>query len=175
MKKLFSTLVVLSSLTMLSACQSSQSQNVYDAQEVGKQTDIEFGVIRAVKHVQVQAEQSGVGTLGGAAAGGVAGSAAGGGKGAILTAIGGAIIGGLAGNAAESALRDKVGIQYVIRKENGKTVSIVQNIGKDDVPLHVGQHVMIQTTGEYQEASGRGVAGARNGQYQRVLPADDSQ
>ena len=175
MKKLFSTLVVLSSLTTLSACQSPQSQNTYDAAEVGKQTDIEFGVIRAVKHVKVQAEQSGVGTIGGAAAGGVAGSTVGGGKGAVLTAIGGAILGGLAGNAAESALRDKVGIQYIIRKENGKTVSIVQNIGKDDIPLHIGQRVMIQTTGSYQAASSGGVAGAHNGQYQRVLPADDSQ
>lgn len=174
MKKLFLSLVVLSFVTMLSACAPQQSQNNYDAQEVGKQTDIEFGVIKAVKHVKVQAPNSGVGTIGGAAVGGVGGSALGGGKGAILTTIAGAIVGGVAGNAAETALNNQVGIQYIIKKENGKTVSIVQNIGKDDKPLHIGQRVMIQTSGEYQQASGRGQHGAQNGQYQRVLPADDS-
>lgn len=173
MKKLFASVAVVSLALSLSACQQSQSRNVYDAHEVGKQTDIEYGVIRSWKNVKVQAEQSGVGTIGGAAAGGVAGSTVGGGKGALLSAIGGAIIGGIAGNAAEGALRDQIGIQYIIRKENGKTVSIVQNIGKDEEPLHVGQKVMIQTTGSYQDASGRGTAGARSGQYQRVLPADD--
>lgn len=174
MKKLFLALTVVSFVTLLSACVSQQSQNAYNEAEVGKQTDIEFGKILAIKHVKVQAQQSGVGTMGGAAAGGVAGSALGGGRGSILTAIGGAIAGGFAGSAAEKALNDSVGIQYIIKKENGKTVSIVQNIGKDDKPLRIGQRVMIQTTGAYQDASGKGVAGARNGQYQRVLPADDS-
>jgi len=173
MKKLFLSLVVLSFVTLLSACQDMQSQNTYNEGEVGKQTDIEFGVIRAVKHVKVQAQNSGVGTIGGAALGGVGGSEMGGGKGAILTTIAGAIVGGVAGNAAESALDNKVGIEYIIKKENGKTVSIVQNIGKDDKPLHVGERVMIQTSGEYQQAGGRGAHGAQNGQYQRVLPADD--
>jgi outer membrane lipoprotein SlyB len=174
MKKLFLSLVVLSFVSMLSACAQQQSQNAYNDNEVGKQTDIEFGVIKAVKHVKVQAQSSEIGTLGGAAVGGVGGSEFGNGKGAILTTIAGAIAGGFAGSAAENALNNKVGIQYVIKKENGKTVSIVQNIDKDDKPLHIGQRVMIQTSGEYQQASGRGQHGAQNGQYQRVLPADDS-
>lgn len=173
-RNLFLSLLLISCAMGLSACQELPSRNVYNEQEVGKQTDVEFGVIKAVKHVKVQQQNTGVGTLGGAAAGGVAGSTLGGGKGAVLTAIAGAIAGGVAGNAAESALDNSVGIQYIIRKENGHTVSIVQNIGKDERPLHVGQRVMIQTTGSYQEASGRGVAGAHGGQYQRVLPADDS-
>ncbi len=174
MKKLFLSLIVVSFVTMLSACAQQQSQNAYNEGEVGKQSDIEFGVIKAVKHVKVQAQSSGAGTIGGAAAGGVVGSTAGGGKGAILTTIAGALAGGFAGSAAENALNNKVGIQYIIKKENGKTVSIVQNIDKDDQPLHIGQRVMIQTSGEYQAASGRGQHGAQNGQYQRVLPADDS-
>lgn len=174
MKKLLVSAAVISLTLGLTACQESQSQNVYSASEAGKQTDIEYGVIKAIKHVKVQDQNSGIGAIGGAAAGGVAGSTLGGGKGSILTAIGGALVGGLAGNAVENQIGNKVGIQYIIKKDNGKTVSIVQNIGKDDKPLHVGQHVMIQTTGEYQEASGRGVAGAHNGQYQRVLPVDDS-
>ncbi len=174
MKKVLLSLIVVSFVTMLSACAEQQSQNTYNEGEVGKQTDIEFGKILGVKHVKVQAQQSGVGTVAGAAGGGVVGSELGGGKGAILTTIAGALAGGFAGSAAEKALNDKVGIQYIIKKENGRTVSIVQNIGKDDKPLSVGQRVMIQTSGSYQEASGKGVAGAHNGQYQRVLPADDS-
>jgi outer membrane lipoprotein SlyB len=174
MKKLLASAAVISLMLGLTACQSPQSQNTYDSTEAGKQTDIEYGVIKSIKHVKVQSQSTGVGAIGGAATGGVLGSTLGGGKGAILTAIGGALAGGLAGNAVENSLDNKVGIQYIIKKDNGKTVSIVQNIGKDDQPLKVGQHVMIQSSGEYQEASGRGVAGAHNGQYQRVLPVDDS-
>lgn len=174
MKKLLVSAAVISITLGLTACQDQQSQNVYDASEVGKQTDVEYGIIKGVRHVKVQEQNSGVGAIGGAAAGGVAGSTLGGGKGSILTAIGGALVGGLAGNAVENQIDNKVGIEYTIKKENHKTVTIVQNIGKDDKPLHIGQKVMIQTTGSYQEASGRGVAGAHNAQYQRVLPIDDS-
>ncbi|MDE2337551.1 MAG: hypothetical protein KGL10_09590 [Alphaproteobacteria bacterium] len=170
MKKTTLSVMLLCAAVALSACAQPQSRGVYNQSEVGKQTDVELGKIIGVRHVKVQAQDTGVGTLGGAAAGGVAGSTAGGGKGAILTAIAGAVVGGIAGDAAERALRNEIGIEYVIRKDDGQTVSIVQNIGKDDKPLHVGERVMIQTDGSYQRASGK-----HKSQYQRVLPLDDSE
>ena len=63
----------------------------------------------------------------------------------------------------------------VHHQENGKTVSIVQNIDKDDVPLHIDQRVMIETPANTRGYWERTERGARNGQYQRVLPADDNQ
>ncbi|MDE2337297.1 MAG: hypothetical protein KGL10_08285, partial [Alphaproteobacteria bacterium] len=91
MKKTVLSVMLALAAFSLSACAQSQSRDVYNTNEVGKQTDVEVGKIIGVRHVKVQAQDTGVGTLGGAAAGGVAGSTVGGGKGAILTAIAGAI------------------------------------------------------------------------------------
>lgn len=168
MKKLLNAFVCISFLA-LAACADNQGQNVYNAGEVGKQSDIEYGVIKSVKHVKVQKEKgTGIGAVGGATAGGLAGSQVGNGSGSVAGAVAGVLVGAIAGEMAERKLAEQVGIQYVIRKENGKTVSIVQNIDKDDEPLRVGQRVMIQTSGEYQKASGS----FHGAQYQRVLPAD---
>lgn len=169
MKRMSLAVVLVSLLTMLAGCTEIPGQNVYDEVEIGKQTDISFGKILAIRHVKVQAHPTGVGTMAGAAGGGLAGTNIGNGSGEIGAVIAGAIIGGIVGSIAEKAMMDKVGIEYIIRKENGKTVSIVQNISKDDKPLKVGQRVMIQTSGEYQKASDK-----KSGvQYQRVMPADD--
>ncbi|MBI3441828.1 MAG: hypothetical protein HY052_08540 [Proteobacteria bacterium] len=169
MKNIFLAIVLISLVTLLSGCAETAGQNLYDAGEVGKQADIVFGKILAVRHVKVQAEPSGVGTAAGMAGGGLAGTNVGNGNGTIGAVIAGAIIGGIAGSAAEKAMADRVGVEYIIRKEDGKTISIVQNISKDDVPLKVGQRVMIQTSGEYQKASGK----KHSAQYQRVLPAGE--
>lgn len=166
MKKMFLAVALVS---LLAGCADVPGQNIYDEAEVGRQTDIAFGKILSVRHVKVQAEPSGVGMLGGAAGGGLAGTNVGKGHGETGAVIAGAIIGGIIGSAAEKAMMDKVGIEYIIRKENGKTVSIVQNIAKDDRPLKVGQRVMIQTSGEYQKTADK----KHSAQYQRVLPADD--
>lgn len=169
MKKLLSTLACVILLSTLAACTNLQGQNVYEGNEIGKASDIEFGKIVSVKQIEVKGENSGVGGIAGATAGGAAGAQVGNGGGSIAGLIAGAIIGGVAGSMAEQAMKDRVGLLYVITKENGKTVSIAQNIAKDDVPLKVGQRVMIQTSGEYQRAAST----ARSGeQYQRVLPVD---
>lgn len=170
MKKLLHALVCVALVSLLAACAETQGQNVYNESEIGKQTDIEFGVIKAIKRVKVKKDQaSGVGTVAGATAGGLAGSQVGDGNGAVVGAVAGVLIGAIAGEMAEKELSDQVGIQYLIRKENGKTVSIVQNIHKDDAPLKVGQKVMIETSGSWQKASEK-----RHGaQYQRVLPLED--
>jgi len=169
MKKMFLSLAFAAFLGALAACTHPPGQNAYDAEEIGKASDIAFGRIMAVKHVNIMEKNTGAGGLAGATAGGVAGSNVGGGRGSIVGVVAGAILGGLAGSEAERAMRDRVGIQYVIKKENGKIVSIVQNILKDDQPLAVGQRVMIQTSGEYQKASNKGKQGE---QYQRVLPVE---
>lgn len=63
------------------------------------------GVITAVADERVRGESSGLGALGGAAAGGVAGSQFGKKSGKILATIGGAVIGGFAGREAEKSIK----------------------------------------------------------------------
>lgn len=165
MKRLLAACLILS----LAACAADPNEAVYNEHEVGKQSDIEYGVIKAVKNVKIQKENtSGIGAVTGAAATGAAGSTMGNGGGSFAMTVIGAALGGIVGDMAEQRLRDQVGVQYTIRKENGKTVTIVQHIDKDEAPLKPGQKVMIQTDGSYQKASARN----REAQYQRVLPVD---
>jgi outer membrane lipoprotein SlyB len=69
----------------------------------------------------------------------------------------GSVIGGIAGAAAEQAMANRQGIEYLIKFQNGNTESIVQNIAKTDEPIAKGECVMVQF----------------GSNYQRVLPDDD--
>ncbi len=88
---------------------------------------------------------------------GLAGAQIGNGSGSVAGAIGGVVLGAIIGGVAEQQMQKRKGIEYTITKRNGKTITIVQNIMKDDMPLRKGERVMIQTTG----------------QYMRGLPAED--
>jgi hypothetical protein len=49
-------------------------------------------------------------------------------------------VGGLGGTAAEHAIKDTTGYEYIVRKANGDLLSVTQ---KDETPLAVGQHVLV--------------------------------
>ena len=75
-----------------------------------------------------ETRSSGVGTLGGAAVGGIAGSAIGrnDARGNILGAVAGAVIGGIAGTVAERSLNKGDAVEFVIREDDGRTITVVQ-------------------------------------------------
>jgi len=156
MKNIINGALVLMFCALLSAC-AANTQNQFTEAEVGRQVEVEFGQIVAIRKVKIQHKDSGVGAGAGMLAGAGAGSAIGNGDGNGIAILGGMVIGGIAGAVAEHKLQNLQGIAYTITKRNGKTVVITQNIGKDDEPLSKGQRVMIETSGLYQ----------------RVLPAED--
>ena len=141
---------------ILTSC-AQPNQNRYGFQDVGHASEVEFGTLISSRPVEITGKNTGTGAVAGAGAGAVAGSALGNGRGSLIALIGGAVIGGIAGHMTEQAISDHDGMEYVVTLRNGKSLTIVQNIGKDDRPLHKGQRVMVQTSGAYQ----------------RVLPADD--
>ena len=155
MKNLLAIFAVLACLT-LTAC-AHDSMNNYSEADVGQETSVEFGRIVHMREVKITGKNTGTGVVVGGTAGGLAGSAIGNGNGQIAGVIGGLLIGAIAGGIAEQEMQNRKGIEYTITKRSGKTVTIVQNIAKDDEPLHKGARVMIQTQGTYM----------------RVLPADD--
>ncbi|MEG2114680.1 MAG: hypothetical protein RRZ38_12415, partial [Hafnia sp.] len=53
--------------------------------------------------------------------------------------------GGLAGNSIEGAVNRTDGVQLVIRKDDGKTIAVVQKNGNK--PFSVGQRVMLLSSG----------------------------
>lgn len=156
MKKIIALLV---STAMIAACVPQEKKNVYNENEVGKNTVVSFGKVLSFRNVKVEGNSSGIGALAGAGAGGLAGSAIGRGNGSLAGLIAGAVIGGVGGAIAEQKLRDQVGVEYIIRFASlDLTKSIVQTIQKEEAVISVGTCVMVQQSGDYQ----------------RVLPATDA-
>ena len=117
------------------------SGDVYSADQAKEARSIENGTLISVRPVKIQADNKGViGTVGGGALGGIAGSAIGGGRGqAIATAVG-AVAGAVAGSKIEEKASQVNGAELVIRKDNGKSIVVVQ---KADSRYVAGKRVQI--------------------------------
>ena len=142
--------LVVAGLSGVGGCAARQSQNVYNYDEVGKSTAVSFGTIVSSRVVDITGKNTGTGALVGGAAGAGVGSYAGNGSGSIWTAAAGALVGAAMGAAAEQAAADRQGIEYVVVLESGVTMTVVQEIGKNETPLQPGSRVMVQNSGSYQ-------------------------
>ncbi len=125
----------------LSACAPQNTNTTYTGADIGRTASVSYGQIVSMRPVTVQAQNTGVGTLGGAALGGVAGSfIGGGGRANALGAIGGAIIGGIAGTAVESSAGQGNAVEFVIREDSGQTIAVVQT---NEENFRIGERVML--------------------------------
>lgn len=125
---------------LLGGC-ADLSPNTYSAGDVGQVNQVVPAKIISMRPVKIKTSSGGAGTLIGAGAGAVAGSAIGGGTRAnILGGIGGALVGGLAGHAIEEGIGTKQGMEYVLRTNSGKLLTVTQT---QDLQLGVGQKVLI--------------------------------
>lgn len=112
----------------LAGCAPANTNTTYTSADIGRTAQIAYGVIVSMREVRVQGQPTGVGAVGGAAAGAVAGSYIGGRdpRANVLGAIGGALLGGLAGSAVENSASSGVAVEFIIREDNGHTISVVQ-------------------------------------------------
>jgi len=127
----------------LGACAPTNTNSTYTSADIGRTAQISYGVIVSMRPVTVQAQNTGVGALGGAAVGGVAGSFIGRNNvGAnILGAVGGALIGGLAGNAIENSAGRGQAIEFIIQEDGApQPISVVQTNEDDFRP---GERVVL--------------------------------
>jgi len=146
-------LVVLAAT--LSGC-ATQGQSRYSYQDVGRASVVEFGTVLASRPIDIRGQNTGAGGLVGATAGGLAMSNVGRGTGNAAAIIGGAVVGAMVGAAAEQAMSDRVGIEYVITLANGKTITIVQEQAQGDRVFIPGERVMVQASGTYQRVLSAG-------------------
>ena len=124
----------------IAGCASDIDSNYYSTGSVGQVSQAQGCTVVSVRPIKVST-QNGAGTAIGGIAGGVAGSTIGGGSTAhTLGAVGGALLGGLAGNAAQEGLTSQQGYEYIVRLDNGNTVSTTQGA---DVLLNPGQRCQI--------------------------------
>lgn len=130
-------------LVSLSACAPARTNSTYSGADLGRTARISYGTIVSMRGVTVQGQPSGLGTLGGAAAGGAAGSFIGGPdiRGNIIGAIGGALIGGLVGSVTEGALSQADAVEFIIQEDNVPApISVVQ---ANEDGFHPGERVVL--------------------------------
>lgn len=124
----------------IAGCASDIDSNYYSTGSVGQVSQAQGCTVVSVRPIKVST-QNGAGTAIGGIAGGIAGSQIGGGNTAhLLGAVGGAILGGFAGNATQEGLTSQQGYEYIVRLDNGNTVSTTQGA---DVLLNPGQRCQI--------------------------------
>ncbi|OOF58166.1 glycine zipper 2TM domain-containing protein [Rodentibacter myodis] len=115
--------------------------DVYSADQAKEARSITYGTLVSVRPVKIQADNQGViGTVGGGALGGIAGSAVGGGRGQAIAAAVGAIAGAVVGSKIEEKASQVNGAELVIKKDDGKTIVVVQ---KADPQFVAGKRVQI--------------------------------
>ncbi len=154
--QLFSTILVIALfLTLVSCTYSTRSR--YNYSEVGQIQVVKFGTVVALRDIEITGETSGAGGVAGAAGGSVLGVGGGNGFKSVAGGIAGAAIGAAVGSQLEEAIRTRGGVEYTVVLQNGKTITVAQNVDPKDTILKVNDRVMVQI----------------NGQYQRVLPAND--
>jgi outer membrane lipoprotein SlyB len=133
-QSLLKTAFILMIASLLNACASSNSGDVYSREEARKIQTIRKGVVESVRTVKLEGTRTPVGTATGAVIGGVAGSTVGDGKGSAIAAVIGAVAGGLLGSAAEEGLTRKDAFEITVKLENGSLVAIVQEATEKFAP-----------------------------------------
>jgi outer membrane lipoprotein SlyB len=138
-------------LVLLTAGCSSPTSSRYDSGDVGQIIETSEGTVLSSRIVEVKGgENSGYGAVAGGAAGATTGYVTvGGGKGSGLVALLGGIIGAGVGHLAEDSARTREGIEYLVRLDDGRVVTLVQNRDGEEAPLQNGTPVLIQYGNDY--------------------------
>jgi outer membrane lipoprotein SlyB len=98
--------------TLLAACATHHTSTTSASQGIGRVSGALSGTIVAMRPLAAQARNAGGASFLGASA--------------VRTTILGAIGGGVAGGAAASQIDDGRAVEFIIRQDDGETVSIVQ-------------------------------------------------
>ena len=141
MKKILVASTLAASMLVAGCASPGVGGGDYSRGQVRGEQSVRLGVVEGVRDVIIDANNSGTGTLAGAALGGIAGSTVGGGGRANAAgAIAGAVVGGLIGNSIEKNNNDRQGVEVTIRLEGGRIIAVTQ--GKDE-DFRVGDRVKI--------------------------------
>jgi outer membrane lipoprotein SlyB len=117
-------------VSLLAACASSRSGDVYTRDQARQEMLVRMGVVESIREVAMEGTKSGAGTIAGAAVGGVAGSHVGSGTGQIVGAILGAVVGGIAGSAIEEGVTKKNALEITVKLDGGQIIAVVQEMGE---------------------------------------------
>jgi outer membrane lipoprotein SlyB len=130
-----------------SGCAKDLSPDSYTAGQAGEVSQTYRGRILNVRQVTIEGSDSlGGNVVGaglGAIGGGVLGNMIGQGKGRVLSTAAGAALGGLGGAYAEKKLKQQKGLEYIVKLDNGQTITLVQGVSP---AFSVGQTVFVHVS-----------------------------
>jgi outer membrane lipoprotein SlyB len=140
--------VLVAGLLVAGCARSSTS--TYEAVDVGRTIETAQGSVVSSRPVKIKGETSNVGPIAGGAVGAAGtGLAMGGRSGTGWAAILGAVVGAGIGYVAEQQMNNREGIEYIVQMDDGRTVTIVQNVEAAEQPLANGTPVLVQYSGKY--------------------------
>lgn len=128
---------------------SHASNTTYSGSDVGRTIETSEASVVASRIVNVTGETNALGPVAGGAAAAVTTGAFVGGKNAGLLAALAGLVGAGAGYVAQQQFNDREGIEYVLKMDDGRTVTLVQNRGDDELPIPNGTPVLVQISGQY--------------------------
>ncbi|HHO68981.1 MAG TPA: hypothetical protein ENK12_08120 [Gammaproteobacteria bacterium] len=140
------SLLLLIFAGLLAGCASNLSGESYSRSEARTVQQVEYGVIEALRPVQIEGTKTPIGSGAGAIAGGIAGSSVGGDTTGKVMAVIGAVVGGLAGAAIEEGVTRTRGVEFTLRMDDGRTIAIVQELSPNE-KFAVGDRVRVISSG----------------------------
>lgn len=143
-------LTVIFSMLLISAltagCAAGLGGESYSRSEAGTMQRVQYATIVSLRPVKIEGTKSGVGTAAGAVAGGVAASGVSGGRTGTVAAVIGAVLGGPAGSAMEEGMTRTDGVEFGLKLDDGREISVVQGLSPNEV-FRVGDKVRVITGG----------------------------
>jgi outer membrane lipoprotein SlyB len=131
---------------LLGGCANSGlSGDTYSREDARKVQQVKGGNVLSVRPVVIEGDRKGIiGNIGGAVIGGIAGNSVGDGRGRAISTVAGAALGAVTGQVAEEKLTRKQGQEIQIQMDDGRTLSVVQEV-KDNEFFHAGDRVRLLT------------------------------
>jgi outer membrane lipoprotein SlyB len=138
-------LIPVALVALLAGCANpAPSGQVYSVYQTQNEQIVRMGTVESVRNVAIANQDTGVGTVGGAALGGLAGSQVGHGGGSAAVGILGAIAGGVIGNRIENQANTRPGLEITVRLDSGELRAVTQLA---DEPFRPGDRVRLLTDG----------------------------
>lgn len=139
---------------LLSGCASPVSGSTYSRHEARGELSVRYGVLKAVRAVQLQ-DRGTLGLIVGGTLGAMGGSSLDKGRTGAALGVLGAIGGAALGEALDRSANSAPGLELTIRLETGATVVVVQELRTGDQPLEVGKPVQLIGSGSVTRVAPR--------------------
>jgi outer membrane lipoprotein SlyB len=146
---MYAAAAIIAATLVVTSC-ANPTTSTYKSGDVGQVIETTEGSVLSSRIVDIETDNTGYGALGGAGVGAATGALSiGSGSGSGLAAVVGGLLGAGVGYLAEQSVGGREGIEYVIRLNDGRVVTLVQNRDEEEEPVRDGAPVLVQFGTQY--------------------------